>query len=153
MKSLLNIAPGTMPTQDKRKASQERAVQLKAEHIALVRHLGNIQHQVTAQFERLRQRADAADAEAMRLRAELLIIRTAVYWNLGQAVPQRSATAPARARVPLPRQSQAAQQVICQTGCAGHAHPWLEADGNCSRTGDACHVTAASSTPESHHSE
>ena len=31
-----------------------------------------------------------------------------------------------------------AQAVICQTGCAGHAHPWLEPDGQCRRTGQAC---------------
>ncbi|MEZ5702753.1 MAG: hypothetical protein R3E42_13695 [Burkholderiaceae bacterium] len=31
-----------------------------------------------------------------------------------------------------------AQAVICQTGCVGHAHPWLAPDGQCRRSGDAC---------------
>ena len=31
-----------------------------------------------------------------------------------------------------------ATEVLCQTGCQGHAHPWLDADGACRLTGGEC---------------
>ncbi len=34
--------------------------------------------------------------------------------------------------------SDTATDVLCQTGCQGHAHPWLDADGSCRLTGGDC---------------
>jgi len=33
---------------------------------------------------------------------------------------------------------EAARKAICQTGCSGHAHPWLSDDGHCLWSGRIC---------------
>lgn len=84
-------------------------------------------------------REAALVTQNLRLRAELVLLRTAVFWGLGAAtVLRRPPATPARVRPRLEAGAREAQAVICQTGCAGHAHPWLEADGQCRRSGEAC---------------
>ena len=42
-----------------------------------------------------------------------------------------------------------AQSVISQTGCVGHAHPWLDDDGQCRLSGQVCErLEEAVSTPQ-----
>jgi hypothetical protein len=80
------------------------------------------------------------EADNLRLRAALIRSRTAVLWGL-PPVPLSVPT-----RRPLPRsapplvehQWREAQAVICQTACAGHAHPWRDDKGQCQRSGQAC---------------
>jgi hypothetical protein len=112
---------------------------LVAEHGALLRRLAQLQQRVGDQLQASARRQAALDGENIRLRGELVRMRTAVAWDLRPAalVP-RAATGP-RSRAPrIAPGLLEAQAVICQTGCAGHAHPWLEPDGQCRRTGQAC---------------
>lgn len=131
----LDISRGEAPD-----AAQARTAQIRQEHLALVRHLAGIQAKVSQEIAAQQKRAERAEAESMRLRAELLVVRTAVYWNVREIVPRRVPPNP-RVRPPqvLP-QSEEAQTLICQTGCAGHAHPWLDPDGDCRRLGEPCTV-------------
>lgn len=115
------------------------AQELSAEHGAVVRRLARLQQRVTGQMQDSAGRQAALEAENLRLRGELVRLHTAVAWNLRAAVlwsrPVPGTQAhPARAVEGM----REAQAVICQTGCAGHAHPWLEPDGQCRRTGQAC---------------
>jgi hypothetical protein len=68
-----------------------------------------------------------------------MVLRTATLWGLGGlllAPAGNAARAPVlRAVHPVWRE---ASEVICQTGCVGHAHPWRDDQGLCRRTGEAC---------------
>lgn len=113
------------------------ASELAREHGALIRQLGALQRRVG---DLLRAHADTIvdlQGQNIRLRAELVVLRSAVFWGLGAAgmvrrVPARAAAAP------MPPPWPEAQAVICQTGCVGHAHPWRDDAGQCRRTGQAC---------------
>ncbi len=107
---------------------------LQQEHGVLLRQLAGLQRRVSEQLM-------ALDEEVLHLRAQLMVARTGVLWGLGgeslvwTAVPR--ARAPHRP-APLLAPMKEAAAVICQTGCVGHAHPWLEADGQCRRSGQVC---------------
>lgn len=114
---------------------------LQQEHSLLLRQLAGLQRRVSEQLGACASPLMALDGEVLRLRAQLMVARTGVLWGLG--VESLAWTAASRARAPLrPVPVRAAMQeaaaVICQTGCVGHAHPWLEADGQCRRSGQAC---------------
>lgn len=111
------------------------------EHGVLVRHLGALQHRVGAQMLERDHRVRALEAQNLRLRAELMVLRTIACWGLGAgAVIQHTAPSRHKAWRPatVPPDMREAEAVICQTGCVGHAHPWRDADGQCRRTGQAC---------------
>lgn len=111
---------------------------LLVEHGALVRRLAALQQRVSTQLQGAGRRVAALEADNLRLRAELVRMRTAVVWGLGPSpLPARAAN-PLRSPHPHAPELLAAGKVICQTGCVGHAHPWLAADGHCRRTGQAC---------------
>ena len=112
---------------------------LVAEHGALLRRLAQLQQRVGDQLQASARRQAALDGENIRLRGELVRMRTAVAWDLRPAalVPRDATGSRGRAPRIAPGLLEA-QAVICQTGCAGHAHPWLEPDGQCRRTGQAC---------------
>lgn len=117
---------------------------LALEHGALVRQLGALQRRVGEQLRAQSETMSALQDENMRLRAGLLVLRTALFWGLAAVhagalgrVPARISGA--RVRAPWPE----AQAVICQTACAGHAHPWRGDDGQCQRTGLACGTGAS----------
>lgn len=100
----------------------------------LLRKLADLQRRVSEQL-------GAFDQEVLHLRAQLMVARTGVLWGLG--VESLTWTAMPRARalhrpVPVQVPMKEAAAVICQTGCVGHAHPWLEADGQCRRSGQVC---------------
>ncbi len=126
---------------------------LSREHGALLRQIGGLQHSVSAQLQNSAARQRQLESDNLRLCAELVILRSAAAWGLGQAALAR----PAQPRRPLaqgmsdPALAQA-HRVICQTGCVGHAHPWLDAAGQCARSGQACDRmdTEASPTTDSH---
>lgn len=116
------------------------AAALVVEHGVLVRRLGALQHRVGEQMQARDRRVRDLEAENLRLRADLMVLRTIACWGLGTGAVVRH-TAPSRHRARLPEAApglREAEAVICQTGCVGHAHPWRDADGQCRRTGQAC---------------
>ena len=111
---------------------------MAAEHALLLRHWGRVQARVTAQTCDQAARCAALEAEVMRLRARWMIASTQWLWGLGWAGlgPQ-----PERAGESAGEQESSAlnvTEVICQTGCASHAHPWRRGEGECRLTGGEC---------------
>lgn len=111
--------------------------ELAREHGALLRQLGGLQQRLGETMRADRARANELESQNLLLRAELVVLRTGVLWGLGSGVLVRRARPLVRGKAFDPAMG-AAQAVICQTGCVGHAHPWLEADGQCRRSGQAC---------------
>lgn len=113
--------------------------ELVAEHGALLRRLAQLQQRVSDQLQTAERRQRDLEADNIRLRAELVRVRTATVWGLRPAALARRAV-PALRREASDQQEamREAQAVICQTGCVGHAHPWLGEDGQCLRSGQAC---------------
>jgi hypothetical protein len=113
---------------------------LCAEHSALLRQMAALQRRVSEQVTQQAARLAAVEAENFRLRAALVRSRTAVLWGLpptSSALPVRR-PAPRSATPVVERKWREAQAAICQTGCVGHAHAWLDDQGQCRRTGEAC---------------
>lgn len=115
------------------------AHELVVEHGVLMRQIGGLQRRSSELLQAATAREAALQSENLRLRAELVLLRTGVFWGLGAAALGRAAqtrrgSAPP-VRDPALREAQA---VLCQTACVGHAHPWLEADGQCRLHGQAC---------------
>lgn len=109
------------------------------DYAALVRHLGAIQRRLAAQTAELAAAARALEAETLRLRAERIVCATARYWAIppsaaAAAVPR--ATAAGRT-TPAPAWA-AVHEVLCRTGCQGHAHPWRSDEGRCALDGEDC---------------
>lgn len=122
-----------------RVAGTAAAAELVAEHGVLMRQIGGLQRRSSELQQAAARRETALLAENLRLRAELVLLRTSVFWGLGAATVTRR---PAAERGLTPsgyaHGAPQAQTVICQTGCVGHAHPWLADDGQCRRSGQAC---------------
>lgn len=126
---------------------------LSDEHGALLRQMATLQRRVSDQIAEQARRLSILEADNLRLRAELVRSRTAVLWGLQAAAvttPRRRSVP--RERPPVNNQWREAQAVICQTGCAGHASPWLDEQGQCRRTGEVCQphgsTTAANVEPD-----
>ena len=110
------------------------------EHGALVRQLAVLQQRLGDQLARQARRLFLLEAENLRQRGELVRTRTALLWGLHAAAVTTPPRRPVVSRSPAlvePRWS-AAEAVICQTGCEGHGHPWLDGQGQCRRTGELC---------------
>jgi hypothetical protein len=122
--------------------------ELKGEHGALTRQLATLQDRVSRQIADYADQVRVLQTEVVRLRGRLLQARTALLWGLAKGdLHQGSLSVPRRVilarRLSLVSETMPdAHTVICQTACAGHAHPWLEADGVCRRTGSACETGA-----------
>lgn len=114
------------------------ARELAQEHGVLMRQIGGLQSRCTELLRSSSSRVAALEGENLRLRAELVLLRTSVFWGLGAATVQRRRSPAVRSRPPVEAGAREAQAVICQTGCVGHAHPWLDAEGQCRRSGQAC---------------
>ncbi|HEX5738908.1 MAG TPA: hypothetical protein VFY22_10380 [Hydrogenophaga sp.] len=132
--------------------------ELTGEHGALARQLASLQDRVSRQIADYGDQVRVLQAEVVRLRGRLLQARTALLWGLARGdLRQGALSVPRRVHRRLSLVSEAmpdAHTVICQTACAGHAHPWLEADGVCRRTGSACEAgvtTDEASIPVSGH--
>jgi hypothetical protein len=98
---------------------------LQREHGVLLRQLARLQRELSPVLQRLQQ-------ENLRLRAAVLVQRTAWLWGLKPPI-----------RTAVPRGSgaggeQGSQDWLCQVGCSGHAHAWLQPDGRCKRHGRLC---------------
>lgn len=123
------------------------------EHLCLVRHLAALQMRISAQVTTLMQaeadaraRAEAAESACrameralIRERARAVLAATRWAWGWGGPPPQTAATSTG---ADAPAVTSAAD-VLCQTACQGHAHPWLDSDGSCRLTGGDCTRLAA----------
>jgi hypothetical protein len=112
---------------------------LVAEHAVLARWLGQLQRRMGVLQHDHRQQVAVLKADLMRLRGQTLVLRTATFWGLSGLL---LAPADRAARVPVLRAVhlawREASEIICQTGCVGHAHPWRDDQGLCRQTGKAC---------------
>jgi hypothetical protein len=115
------------------------ANEVDAEHAVLARRLAGIQGRVDAQMRASAQQVQVLEGEVLRLRTQLVLARTCVLWGLNAMTLTRPLQQRRTRPDAVPASMAEASGVICQTGCVGHAHPWLEADGQCRRTGVACH--------------
>ncbi|UCU94260.1 hypothetical protein [Hydrogenophaga taeniospiralis] len=114
------------------------ARELAQEHGVLMRQIGGLQSRCTELLRSSSSRVAALEGENLRLRAELVLLRTSVFWGLGAAAVLCRRSPAVRSRPPVEAGAREAQAVICQTGCVGHAHPWMDAEGQCRRSGQAC---------------
>jgi hypothetical protein len=112
---------------------------LVQEHAVLSRQLGGLQLRVSTLLAQQRAEIGRLDREAVRLRGQLLVTRTALLWGLTgaavQARPAGTGERTSRERTPTLPES---RPVLCQVACIGHAHAWLDDQGQCTRDGQAC---------------
>jgi hypothetical protein len=116
-----------------------------AEHLALIRQVARMQWHMDQLLAASQERAARQSAEIVRLRGQLLVARTAALWGMAGVLPQAPRAGQGGRRVHPPQaviQDVATRNVICQTGCVGHAHAWLDEDGHCQRDGLNCERTA-----------
>jgi hypothetical protein len=121
---------------------------MQREHGVLIRQMAGLQTRVSQQMQAYAQQVDDLEQALLCARAQLLLVRSALLWGMQREGLVWSSSG----KNPLPRQGgrpdrqprplNEADAVICQTGCVGHAHPWLEADGQCRRTGQSCERVA-----------
>jgi hypothetical protein len=125
---------------------------MQREHGVLIRQVAGLQTRVSQQMQAYAQQVDDLEQALLGARARLLLVRTALLWGLDReglslSSPGRSRQRPASSRPsPVPRPLNEADTVICQSGCVGHAHPWLEDDGQCRRTGQSCGFVVSRAT-------
>jgi len=108
------------------------------EHATLCRQLGGLQRRVSALLLQHENEIRRLDRETVRLRAQLLVARTALLWGLPRSVTQPRPEPRRPAPEPPPPTWPETREVLCQVACTGHAHPWLDAQGHCSRDGQVC---------------
>jgi hypothetical protein len=122
------------------------ALSASSELAVCLRYLGGVQSRCTDLLRQQQHQIDQLQAQLIRLRAQCILERTQNLWGLwslhARARPEslREAGAVSSKVQPLleDKSWQTAQKIICQTGCMGHAHPWLKSDGQCARTGQEC---------------
>jgi hypothetical protein len=119
-----------------------RPVGVLHEHAVLCRHLGGVQDRVSRLMQEKERALNALSSEVVRLRGQLVVARTSLLWGMNLPVvsaPQRArASTPPQERTSPAQDLEAARKTICQTGCVGHAHPWLTSEGQCSWRGSVC---------------
>lgn len=113
------------------------------EHAVLCRHLGGVQDRVSRLMQEKEVALNALTSEVVRLRGQLVVARTSLLWGMRTmpvvTVPHRAPASSAMHAEAGPAQDlEVARKAICQTGCAGHAHPWLADDGRCRWSGRVC---------------
>ncbi|QHE88653.1 hypothetical protein [Hydrogenophaga sp. BPS33] len=124
------------------------AREIAVEHAALTRQLASVQRRVGELMRANAQRVQVLECEVVQLRAQLVVTRTSLFWGLSMTGAMRPLAQRAQMFAAAAEAAAMAEAsgVICQTGCVGHAHPWLEADGQCRRTGVACEHVATPRT-------
>lgn len=110
------------------------------EHGVLVRHWAHLQQTITETARENGRTVAALETEVIRLRGQLLVARTQLFWGISGAPPvaltrQHRASASSS---PAPSSWPQVDAVLCRTGCAGHAHPWRDDEGLCIRSGEPC---------------
>lgn len=113
---------------------------LDAEHLVLVRRMARLQCLFDELLSDHDRKVYELEAEIVRLRGRLVLARTQTLWGFGAvaALPERVPFL-TREPLPLPLGSMPhAAQVLCQVACVGHAHYWLQEEGDCARSGERC---------------
>jgi hypothetical protein len=105
---------------------------LPAEHSALCREYAAVQERCSRVMAQQRAEIDRLQAQAMRLRAAVIVRDTALA-----LAREDHARLLARMSGEHDSAAVAADLVICQTGCLGHGDYWREQD-HCRRTGIGC---------------
>jgi hypothetical protein len=117
------------------------AAPLVDEHATLCRQLGGLQRRVSDLLMQHENEIRRLDRETVRLRGQLMVARTAMLWGMPGS-PTKSAAGDTVRKRPVGDQRTPslpeAREVLCQVACTGHAHPWLNARGHCSRDGKVC---------------
>ncbi len=112
------------------------------EHVFLIRRMGRVQQRMTETVQALTARIERLEGEVIRWRVHAIVARTAALWGLSGQAQVEIRWSPSHRRQTLGKVLEAGgwtvAEVICQTGCASHAHHWLEADGHCRRDGLPC---------------
>ena len=111
---------------------------VRAEHAVLLRHWAGVQDRVSRQACQQAQRCAELEAELLRLRARWVLTTTRMLWGMGWPGLETAHHALAGNAAPTTTVPVTASQVLCQSGCAGHAHPWLDNEGHCRLTGQDC---------------
>ncbi|WP_326541261.1 DUF2325 domain-containing protein [Pseudorhodoferax sp.] len=104
-----------------------------AEQLAAWRLLGAAQQRCSAALAAQHRRIEQLEAELLRTRAALVARTTALAWAQRQGVAAIDKDDP----LALDESLQAADLVICQTGCLSHGEYWRVRD-HCRRTGKTC---------------
>ncbi|WP_394789303.1 hypothetical protein [Rhodoferax sp.] len=107
------------------------------EHAALVRMLAGAQARVSALVTDHAQQIAALQTQIMRLRGRAILRETMLAW-LRESLSKLEPLQPELAEDLAPH-ADAADRVICQTGCVSHGHYWRE-DDQCRRTGKSCSI-------------
>lgn len=140
-------APAGLPPGTPLQHTHPATAGVAQEHAMLVRHMGKLQASVSALLADKEAQLQALGGEVLRLRAQLLMARTAVLWGLTPCTA-RASNPPSAQRATSERRDASdptdlenlasARQLVCQTGCVGHAHHWLTAEGRCQLSGQTC---------------
>ena len=96
----------------------------------VLRHMAGIQTQVSDLVRQQQAQIAQLQCQLMRMRAQRMLELTQRAWalnDLSQSVHSQSTdSTPVTSKKPKPslpaKAWQAAQKIICQTGCVGHAH-------------------------------
>jgi hypothetical protein len=111
---------------------------ISREHSALVRKLASLQQRMDVLQRDHAGHIAEVEADRLRLRAELVLMHTAVLWGVGRLGFKRGAILTRQQSNHFLAEAQEAHAAICQVGCVGHGHVWLDAVGQCRRTGQSC---------------
>lgn len=114
---------------------------LAREHCALMRDYGRVQLRCSDQMGAQAREIERLQAENLRLRARLLARETALAWAVQDHVTGEQAVWSKGDAQALERILQAADWVICQTGCLGHGAFWRVQE-HCRRTAKTCVLVA-----------
>lgn len=104
---------------------------LQHENGVLIRALADAQRRTSHCVRGLHGELQDQQGLAMRLRAALVVKETELMFLRDDVAAMLDAS------------HDAAELVICQTGCVSHDHHWLGDDGQCRRTGQACVLNGA----------
>nr|WP_315430215.1 hypothetical protein [uncultured Albidiferax sp.] len=108
------------------------------EHAALVRMLAGAQARVSVLLSDHAQQIAALQAHIVRLRGRAILRDTMLAW-LRESLAKLEPLDPLEpeAAEDLALHADAADRVICQTGCVSHGNYWRD-DDQCRRTGKSC---------------
>ena len=110
--------------------------QLLAEYAALSFAYGSSQRRCSAVIADLTAKNDAQDKQLMKLRAAV-VIRDSALAFVQADMTSLHIDKPGPSTKALEASLQAADMVICQTGCLSHGEYWRVQD-HCKRTGKTC---------------
>ncbi len=119
---------------------------VEQEHLALVRLWGQWQQRADKMVESLvqehRSKVQKLEGQVTRLRAQLMVQRTGLLWGISHGLHAYTRKRASQTSTATEASSESGNDVLCRTGCMGHAHSWLGPEGQCRLQGKACeHVT------------